>query len=170
MTRKNLMGSITALLTLTVICMASVAHAKAKETEKPTPIPVFVKAAQAADGFTDPDKSRTDSVKNLRDKLEDAKWLRLVDSEEEAVILLEVLGRNTEFDRGSAWNLVGGYGQKHSSVTVRLTAGSFTSEFTGTGGASGLFSGYGKAAGKVVDHLEKWVKENGDRLRATAHR
>jgi len=131
-------------------------------------IAVFVRAAAAADGFTDPDKSRTDSVKNLKDKLKDEKWARLVDTEDAAVIVLDVLNRHTDVDHGSAWNMVGGYGQKHSTLDVRLTAGSFTAEFSGTGGASGLFSGYGKAAGKVVDELEKWVKANSEKLQAIA--
>ncbi|HJZ76443.1 MAG TPA: hypothetical protein VKE51_32130 [Vicinamibacterales bacterium] len=107
-------------------------------------------------------------VKNLKDKLNDEKWARLVDSEDAAVIVLEVLNRHAEWDNGSPWNNVGGYSQKHSTLEVRLTAGSFTAEFSGIGRASGLSSGYGKAAGNVVDELEKWVKANSEKLQAIA--
>jgi hypothetical protein len=161
MTMKKSMMSVMVLVGLLGLASSAIA------ADQPT-VAVFVKAAGSADGFTDPDKSRTDSVKNLKDKLKDEKWAQLVDDQDGAVIVLEVLDRHTQFDQGSAWNLVGGYGQKHSTLMVRLTAGSYSTEFSGTGGASGLFSGYGKAAGKVVDELEKWVKANQEKLQAIA--
>jgi hypothetical protein len=161
---KKSMMSVMVLVGLPWLGLASSAIA----ADQPK-VAVFVKAAGSADGFTDPDKSRTDSVKNLRDKLKDEKWAQLVDSEDAAVILLEVLNRRTDLDQAHVVTaMVGGFGQKHSTLTVRLTAGTFTTELSGTGGASGVFSGYGKAAGKVVDELEKWVKDNSEKLHAIA--
>lgn len=131
-------------------------------------IPVFVKSGSATGGFTDPDKGRLDSTKDIMEKLRDSKTVRVA-AEDQAVIILEILGRDTKLDQGHALTaMFGGLGQKHSSVTVRLTAGEYTTEFTGTGGASGVFSGYGKAAAKVMKELDAWVKANDAKLREIA--
>lgn len=51
-----------------------------------------------------------------------------------------------------------------SYLTVRLTAGEFTTEFTGESGSKGVMKGYGAAASKIVKQLEEWVKTNRDKL------
>lgn len=131
-------------------------------------VAIHVKAGSNTGGFSDPDKTRADSTKDLLERLRNSKTMR-VTGPDEAVILIEVLGRDTKLDQGHAITaFVGGLGQKHSSVTVRLTAGDYTTEFTGTGGASGVFSGYGKAASKVVKELDEWVRANDSKLREIA--
>jgi hypothetical protein len=121
-------------------------------------IPVFVKSGAATDGFTDPSKDRQDSVKDLLKKLKDSKVLAPVQSEEQAVVVLEVLDRETKRET-NFWGR-----QNKSYLTVRLTAGEYSTEFTGESGSKGVLKGYGAAAGKVVDQLEDWAKANRERL------
>jgi hypothetical protein len=130
-------------------------------------IPVYVKAASTTGGFTDPDKARADSTKDLISKLKDSKTLTLAAEEDKAIIVLEVLSRDTKYDEAHAMRAIlgGPFGQKKSSVSVRLTAGEYSTEFTSTGGSSGVFSGYGKAASKMVKELDAWVKANDAKLR-----
>jgi hypothetical protein len=127
-------------------------------------IAVYVKSAHATGGFSDPDKKRADSTRDLIKKLNDSTVERL-GTEEEALIVLEVLSRETTLDQNHPMTaLFGGRGQKHSSVTVRLTAGDFTADLTGTAGPSGATSAYGKAAAKVVKNIDGWVTENRKKL------
>ena len=72
----------------------------------------------------------------------------------------EVLDRDTKRET----NLWGR--QNKSYLTVRLTAGGYSVEFTGESGSTGALTGYGAAAAKVVKQLEAWVKANRDRLLA----
>jgi hypothetical protein len=126
-------------------------------------IPVFVKAAGSASGFSDPSKDRQDSVKDLQKKVDDSKAVRLVGSQNEALIVLEVLARETKRET-NGWTAFNGQRQNKSYLTVRLTAGEFSTEFEGESGSKGMLKGYGAAAGKVVKQLDDWVKANRDRL------
>ena len=131
--------------------------------QPPSKIPVYVKSAADADGFTDPSKDRQDSVKDLTKKVKDSKLLVLVPSADQAVIVLEVLGRGTNREV-NGWAAVNGQAQNKSFLTVKLTAGEFSTEFTGQSGSKGILTGHGAAAGKVVDQLEDWVKANREKL------
>lgn len=126
-------------------------------------IPVFLKAAGADSGFTDPSKDRQDSVNDLMKKLRDSKSVRLVESEADAVAVLEVLDRETKRET-NGWTAFSGQRQNKSYLTVRLTVGEYSTEFTGESGSKGMLKGYGAAAGKVVDQLEKWVEANRSKL------
>jgi hypothetical protein len=82
---------------------------------------VFVRSAQSASGFTDPSKARQDSVKDLVKKLKDTKGMQAAESEAQAVILIEVLDRETKRETNM-------WGQQNKSyLTVRVTAGQFVS-------------------------------------------
>jgi hypothetical protein len=129
-------------------------------TEAPERIPVFARTAQAAGGFTDPSKDREDSAKDLMKDLAKSQSLRAAASEKDALIVLEVLGRETR----SEMNLMGR--QNKSSLTVRVLAGEFSAELTGESDSKGVLKGYGNAAGKVVKQLEKWAATNRERLMA----
>jgi len=125
-------------------------------------IPVFVKGVDAG-GFTDPSKDRQDSVKDLQKKIQDSKVLSLTDKEENATVVLEVLGRETKREV-NGWSAFSGTGQNKSSLGVRLRVGEYTIEFTGESGSKGMLKGYGAAAGKVVDQVEDWAKANREKL------
>ncbi|MBE3111612.1 MAG: hypothetical protein IMZ46_14090 [Acidobacteria bacterium] len=121
-------------------------------------IPIFVKSGATAGGFTDPSKDRQNSTKDLLNRLKNSRAVRLVESEQDALVVLEVLGRETKRET----NLWGR--QNKSYLTVRLIAGEYSAEFTGDGGSKGVLTGYGAAAGKVVKQLEEWIRANRDQL------
>jgi len=150
---------------VTAIVIIAAAGLHAAKQPPVSKIPVLVRSVAATGGFTDPDKGRSDSVKDLTRQIKDAsKVLRIVTTEEQATIVLEVLSRGNGIDQGPALTPFGGPTPKHGSLTVRLTTGTFTADFTGTGGVTGAVSGYRRAAYEVVKQLEKWVKENRERL------
>lgn len=128
-------------------------------------IGVFVRGAQGNSGFTDPSKDRADSVKDLRNHILDSKVLFLSESPDGAAVVLDVLARETRREV-NGWTAVSGGAQNKSYVTVRVRAGEFETELTGESGSKGMLKGYGAAAGKVIDQLEKWARENRDRLLA----
>lgn len=152
------------LFTLT-LALASAASSLVVADQLREKVPVFVRSAQAADGFSDPDKKRRDSVKDLVKKLRESKSLRLVDSEGDGWAMVEVLSRETKREANVMTGLFGSK-QNKSYLNVRLTAGSFSAEFEGESKSKGMMTGYGDAAGKVVKQLEEWVAANYDRLLA----
>jgi len=124
-------------------------------------IAVYLKHASGADGFTDANKARQDSLKDLAKRLRDSKVVRVTETAEDAAVTLEVLARETHH-AGSLMATP----QNASSLTVRLTAGEYTTDFTGESGSKGVFSGYGAAAKQVVKQFEAWVTANRERLTA----
>lgn len=131
--------------------------------EKPAKIPVFVRSAASVDGFTDPSRDRLDSLKDLQKRLNDSDWVRPVADEADAVAVLEVLARETKRE-SNGWTALSGKRQNRSLLTVRLTAGDYSTEFTGESGSKGELTGYRGAATSVVKQLEAWAKVNRDRL------
>jgi hypothetical protein len=128
-------------------------------------VPVFVRAAGSQAGFTDPSKDRDDSVKDLKKKVSDAKHVRLASTEVEALVILEVESRETKRET-NGWTAFSGARQNKSYLTVRLTAGEYTTEFQGESGSKGMLKGYAAAAGKVVDQLDSWVQANYEKLQS----
>ena len=142
-----------------VLCAVLVPAAVAS-SQVPGKIPVFVKAAATAGGFSDPSKERQDSVKDIQEKVRGSKVIAMAQSENEAVVIVEVLARSTRRET-NFWGR-----QNKSRLEVRLTAGEYSTEFGADGGSAGVFTGYGKAAGSIVKQMEKWVGENRERLLA----
>ena len=128
-------------------------------------VPIFVKSGAAASGFTDPSKDRQDSARDLCDKIRDSKWVRVADSEQSALVVLEVLRRETRQASNTGWRSFGPP-QSKSLLMVRLTAGEFSTDFSGESTSVGELTSYGAAAGKVVKQLEEWVKANKEQLAA----
>jgi hypothetical protein len=124
---------------------------------------VFVRSAADLDGFTDPSKDRQDSLKDLMKQLRRSDIVAPVDTAEEAMAVLEVLERSTR-DEMNGWTFVNGQRQNKSFLTVHLTAGAYSTEFTGESKSKGMFTGYGQAAERVVKQLEAWVNANRERL------
>ena len=118
-----------------------------------------------AQGFTDPSKDRQDSIKDVEKKVKDSKTLMLVDKGEDAVIVIEVLGRETKREV-NGWTALSGAAQNKSSLSVRMRVGDFKTEFSGESGSKGMMKGYGAAANKIVKQVEEWVKVNRDKLPA----
>ncbi len=129
-------------------------------------VPIFVKSGAAASGFTDPSKDRQDSARDLCNKIRDSKWVRVADSEQDAQVVLEVLRRETRQETGGWTRAFGAPPQSKSSLMVRLTAGEYSTDFSGESTSVGELTSYGAAAGKVVKQLEEWVKANREQLAA----
>lgn len=126
-------------------------------------IPLFIGNIGSASGFTDPSKDRKDSAKDLWRALSTSSAVRLVDQEQDAVILVEVLGRETTREV-NGWTALFGSAQNKSHLAVRLTVGEFSTEFSADGGSSGMLTAYAKAAGSIGDQIVKWVNDNRQRL------
>ncbi len=71
------------------------------------PIPIFV-GPQIRDGFTDIDRGILDSIDDIQDKLQDARQFTLVDTREEATLILEVTGRGLSGNAGAFGITTGG--------------------------------------------------------------
>lgn len=121
-------------------------------------VPLHIRSAHNTEGFSDPDKHRRDSVKDLIDKLDESKAVKIVNTESDAWVLLEVLDRETKRET----NLFGR--QNKSYVTVRLTAGSYSTEFVGESKSKGVLTGYGNAAKQIAKQVDEWVTTNRDKL------
>lgn len=149
-----------------VVWLAATVFAQGAE-----PVPVFLTTGATAGGFTDPDKERADSRKDLDEALRSKKKsLRVVATKEEAVIMLEVLGRDVREDSGSYSKAFGGKNEV-KNVRVKLTAGEYSAELAGSSAGGGFGGGPGrgawkKAAYKVADQIEKWVEANQAQLAA----
>lgn len=130
----------------------------------PAAVPVFLTTGSTSAGFTDPDKSRQDSMKDFTEALNGKKSIHLVATKEEAVIVLEVLGRSVREDSGGFSKAFGGKNEV-KNVRVKLTVGDFASELSGESAGGGFGGGPGrgawkKAAYRLADQVDKWVKDN----------
>src|SRR3990172_2989467 len=120
-----------------------------------TKIPLFLKS-QSSEGFTDPSEDRRDSEKDLLKRLKKCDEFLLVETEEEAVMVLEVLDRAESQQHGP----FAGKTQRKKTLMVRLTVGEFSTDFTGETSLMSIGGGWGVAAKSVVKQLKEWAKEN----------
>lgn len=143
--------------------LAGVLLCAAVAAAQTTPVTIYVTTPAQEQGFTDPSKERLDSLKDLRDKIRKAKkLLTLVESPEEATIILELLDREQQWKRTTAGVLFGtpwGH-QRKRAITVRLRVGEFSSDFTSEKAK------YSQAAGDVVNQIQRWVVANQAKLSA----
>ena len=124
-----------------------------------SPVPLYLTTAGSGSGFTDPNKDRQDSMKDLTEALAKKKNIRLVATKDEAVIVVEVAARGVREDSGSYSKMFGGKNEV-KAVQVRLMVGEFATELTGESAGGGFGGGPGrgawkKAAYKVADQIEK---------------
>ena len=124
-----------------------------------TKIPLFLKS-QSSEGFTDPSEDRRDSEKDLLKRLKKCDEFLLVETEEEAVIVLEVLDRAESQQHGP----FAGRTQRKKTLNVRLTVGEFSAEFAGDTSLMSIGGGWGVAAKSVVNQIRDWAKENSAKL------
>jgi hypothetical protein len=133
---------ITILLAAALLTLAPVSYAKPD-----TRFTVFIVAAGTkGSGFTDPDMSRQDSAKDIINKFGYSRVWRPVATKEEAAVTIEVLKREANGDM--------------RTVFLKLVAGDFSVEMQAIGDES-----WGDAATRFSDRMDKWGKENADRLR-----
>jgi hypothetical protein len=73
------------------------------------------------------------------------------------------LGRETKREV-NGWSALSGAAQNKSVLFVRMKLGDYSTEFSGVSGSKGMMTGYGDAANKVVQQVEKWVEANRAKL------
>lgn len=129
-----------------------------------TRIPVYVRSAADADGFTDPSQARTDSLNDLVKQISESKIVAAVPAEQDALAILEVLTRGAA--RGQDLLVVtpfNGVQRQRSMVAtldVRVIVGDYSAAFGAWGGT------YRRAAKEIVRQLDRWVIANRERLLA----
>lgn len=112
----------------------------------------------------------SDSLKDLKGAvLKKKDWLTLVDSREQAGVVLEVLRRDL-VPRGvtSQWDestkQMRTTEVQSYDVRVHVTAGDFTSDVVGSCSSEYILGGWKCAAGDAASQVEKFVQKNYDRL------
>src|SRR5262245_13814778 len=133
---------------------ASVSIAPAVVPDTPPTVRVYVFTAEGSSGqANDEEKGRLEAVREMRDALAKKKRVRIVNSREEADVVVEVMDRE-ERDGAS-----GGYGgmsiTKLNDTIIRLRvsrAGGEPSELKGVGQGT-----WGRAAKDAADRVEKWI-------------
>lgn len=134
-----------------------------RAAEKPPapPVPLFLTTPAAAGGFTDPNKERTDTMKDLTEALRGKKNIRLVATREEAKVVIEVLDRKVREDSGTMTRMMGG---KHEvkRINLKLSVGEYSTDLQAesAGGKFSMSGAWKQAAGKAAGLVEKWVEEN----------
>src|SRR6476659_1591706 len=116
------MRQVLAVTAAAVMTMAMALGVAAQATQA---VPVFVTSEATAQGFTDPSKDRRDSIKDVEKKVKDSKTLTLADKADDAMIIIEVLGRETKREV-NGWTAFSGYAQNKSSLNVRMHVRDFT--------------------------------------------
>jgi hypothetical protein len=128
-------------------------------------IPVFIRNANFASEFVNLNSHNLsaihDSTQDLLKDFKESSAVRVVWSEKNALVVLEVLDRDTTRSGSLLWGA-----QNRSTLRLRLTAGSYSTEIKGESGMKGRTTGYRAAASKAVKLVEVWITDNHDRLMA----
>ena len=166
-----------------------VASAHADDRPPLQKVKVFAYAAKETSGFIDPQAPDLHAtVKDIREavtkkKVKDA-WLQLVESPEQADIVLEVTERKLVQRAPTSSTTTTTYskdGKRASSTTTSnpehdvvlkavMRVGDYSNELVGVCDLGYMFGGsFRKAASNLVGDLEKWVKANYTRLKLKKH-
>jgi hypothetical protein len=124
------------------------------------PIPIFV-ATTDESGITSPDKDVRDSTKDLISSLKDKHGVCLTENREQAIVILEVLGRE-KAQATQSW-----LGRSRDcTVAVKVSYGEHETTISQSAAGGTISSGgaWKKAAGKVAKRIEEWVAENRTKL------
>jgi hypothetical protein len=123
---------------------------------------VFITSAGAVNGLTDPSRDNADTVKDLRNSLKNSKLVTLVNSRDEAKIVLVVMNRET----GEVTAGYFGDPARDRIIRVKFVHNQDETVMTASaqGGAGASGGAWGKAAGKIAKQVEQWVKANAGSL------
>jgi hypothetical protein len=157
-------------------------HAEDRPAQK---VKVFAFAQKETSGFVDPRAQDLEmTVKDVREAVTKKKnsWLQIVETPEQADIILEVTSRKlvertpssasstttTTYakDGKTATSTTTAPSKEHDVVlNAVMRVGDYSNELTGVCDLGYMFGGsYRKAASNLVGDLEKWVKANYTRL------
>lgn len=140
-------------MVLTVL-LAVFAAAGLQGPDKTTTVRAFVYTETGASGqHTPEEKGRLDAVRDMRDALERKKGITLVNTRQDANLLIEVLSREQREEPGG-----GPFGGKaltrmgDTIIRLRVTSGDQESELKGLGQGT-----WGRAAKDAADRVVKWI-------------
>lgn len=124
-----------------------------------SPVPVFV-VTTSAEGFTQT-KQVADSTRDLIKSLKDKKGLCLTEKRDDALVVVEILGRE-KAQQTASW--LGN--SRDVTVSAKLTAGTFETVISESAAGGTVMAGgaWGKAAGKVAKRVEEWIRDNRAKL------
>jgi len=123
-------------------------------TDRGTTVRAFVYTATGASGeHTPEEQGRLDAVRDMREALEKKKGITLVNTREDANLLIEVVGREQREDPGG-----GPFGGKavtrmgDTIIRLHLKSGDQESDLKGLGQGT-----WGRAAKDAADRIVKWI-------------
>src|SRR5258708_1255786 len=131
-----------------------------KPPDVSAPTSIFV-ATTDESGITSPDKDVRDSTRDLISSLKDKHGVCLTADREQAIVILQVLGRE-KAQATESW-----LGRSRDcTVAVKVTYGEHetTISQSAAGGTISSAGAWKKAAGKVAKRIEEWVAENRTKL------
>jgi len=161
------MRMLGATAAIAVVMAAGLAQAEDKDLP-----PVAVYLVQPKAQFVDTElQQRIDSTKDMRYAFS-KKLVRLVESPEEATIVLEVLGRTAQSTdqrkvTRNAFGQLGSESMKEKVVAVKLTVGDYSTQIDGHDAENEYTVGGSQwkvAAFNAVHQIENWIKKNRDKL------
>jgi hypothetical protein len=124
-----------------------------QDPDKTTTVRAFVYTSTAAGGQPDDEeKGRLDAVREMRDALEKKKGITLVNSREDANLLIEVLSREQREEPGGAFGGKSITRMGDTIIRLRLKSGDQESDLKGLGQGT-----WGRAAKDAADRIVKWI-------------
>jgi hypothetical protein len=139
---------------IATILMALLSLAAAQGPDNTTTVRAFVFTATGASGeHTAEEQGRLDAVRDVREALEKKKGITLVNSRDDANLLVEVVGREERVESGG-----GPFGGKSVTrmgdtiIRLHLKSGDEESDLKGLGQGT-----WGRAAKDAADRIVKWI-------------
>jgi hypothetical protein len=136
------------------VLLAAIAAAGLQGTDKGTTVRAFVYTATGTSGeHTPEEQGRLDAVRDVRDALAKKKGITLVNTRDEANLLIEVLGREQREGPGG-----GPFGGKaitrmgDTIIRLHLKSNEEESDLKGIGQGT-----WGRAAKDAADRVVKWI-------------
>jgi hypothetical protein len=140
------------LLTMLLAMFAAVG---VQGADKVTTVRAYVYTATGASGqHTPEEQGRLDAVKDVRDALGKKKGITLVNSREDANLLIEVVGREDREEPGATGPFGGKTVTRMGDTIIRLhlKSGDEESDLKGIGQGT-----WGRAAKDAADRVVKWI-------------
>ena len=140
---------------LLTMVLAMFAGAGVQGTDKVTTVRAYVYTATGARGQHSPEEQgRLDAVRDVRDALGKKKGITLVNSREDANLLIEVISREDRAEPGAAGPFGGKTVTRMGDTIIRLhlKSGDEESDLKGIGQGT-----WGRAAKDAADRIVKWI-------------
>jgi len=140
----------------------------AAAAQAPVPVAVIVKTSQFEDQAQ---KDRLDSARDLKGYLS-KKTMRLVETPEEAIVVIEVLGRGVQtqdtksLERSAGGSRIEQRSDKDKVLRVKLSVGDYSTEIEGRSadGEYVIMTTWSQAAILASNAIDKWIKTNRAKL------